>query len=75
MTFSNDRSDSNRTRELSAAQESHAQLAYLEIARRIARETLEADHQALELDPPSWPIASRRTGGEHGAVLQPSRGS
>ena len=50
MTSSSDKSESNPTRDRLAAQESHARSARLEIARRIARETLEADHQALELD-------------------------
>jgi hypothetical protein len=50
MTSPNDGSDCNRARDLLAAQKSHAQSAHLAIARRIARETLQADHQALELD-------------------------
>ena len=31
--------------------------AFLEIAQQIARETLAADHQALELYPPSLPLS------------------
>ncbi len=50
MTSSNDASDSNAAREPSGAQKSSAQLVRIEMAQRIARETLEADHQALELD-------------------------
>lgn len=50
MTSSNDESDSNRIRECLVAQGSHVQRTQLEIAQRIARDTLEADHQALELD-------------------------
>ena len=51
MTAFNDAPDSHRTPgRLAGPQESPAHLTYFEIARRIARETLEADHQALELD-------------------------
>ena len=50
MTSFNDESNSNRIREHLVAQGSHVQCTQLEIAQRIARETLAADHQALELD-------------------------
>jgi hypothetical protein len=50
MTSSNEKRDSNPVRDRGPGQGSSAQLAYLELARQIARETLAADHQALEID-------------------------
>jgi hypothetical protein len=50
MTSSNEKLDSDPVRDREAGQGSHPQLTYLELARQIARETLKADHQALELD-------------------------
>lgn len=50
MSFFNDESDRNRIPERAATQGDHVQRTQLEIAQRIARETLAADHQALELD-------------------------
>lgn len=56
MTSSHDGSSNDRAENLLAAQKSRAKLACLEIARRIARETLQADHQALELDAMLAPV-------------------
>lgn len=50
MVFSNDDSEDRQIRDRVAGQEGQRQWRQLEIARRIARETLKADHQALELD-------------------------
>lgn len=49
MTSSKE-SDSSDTSENPATHGSHVRPTQLEVAQRIARETLEADHQALELD-------------------------
>jgi hypothetical protein len=55
MARSNDKSDRKDAPERLDAEERRAVLERLELARRIARETLEADHQALELATRSAP--------------------
>jgi len=50
MISSSDGLDSAQSQERLLVREGHVQVTYLEIAQRIARETLAADRQALELD-------------------------
>lgn len=50
MTPSNDRSAVERSNDYAVRPGSLVTTRYLEMAQRIARESLEADHQALELD-------------------------
>lgn len=57
MASANDRSDGGKARGSSNDQGSHAQQP-LESGRQIALDILEADRQALELHPPSWPLSS-----------------
>jgi hypothetical protein len=50
MTSNSERLDSERTSDYPATPGSQESPSYLELAQQIARESLEADHQALELD-------------------------
>jgi hypothetical protein len=61
MTSFTRKPDGDLAGDPTADQGGRANAVPLEIARRIALETLEADHQALELHRPSSPISLART--------------
>jgi len=57
MALSNERSDGGRVKASSTNLRSHDQRV-LEIARQIALDSLRADRQAVEINPPSWTLSS-----------------
>jgi len=70
---SNRKSRKSQSRGTSTLREDEDQT--LEIARRIARDALDADHRALEIDPPNWSALTVNAKKGAGALVEPLYGS